>query len=172
MIQDSNIHQAQSLLQSSSDELICLRRLCDSARVEVQLTVGIYEISEENTPGVGTVLNAASLTSIPEAHCYCPLKANASTSRAFRPVGPRRWQPFSPSTLFRRRTFLKSKWRFMRRPLPRGQWTVAFPRRRRGPRGRLASPHCRLTPPSSSDSRGIVGADRKSEQGDRTCQMD
>jgi hypothetical protein len=27
-------------------------------------------MSEENTPGVGAVLNAAALTSIPEAHCY------------------------------------------------------------------------------------------------------
>lgn len=37
---------------------------------EVQLTVGIYEMSEQNTPGVGTVLNSASLASVPEAHCY------------------------------------------------------------------------------------------------------
>ena len=41
---------------------------------EVQLVVGIYEMSEDNTPGVGTVLNAASLTSIPEAHCYLSIK--------------------------------------------------------------------------------------------------
>jgi hypothetical protein len=37
---------------------------------EVQLTVGIYEMSEKNTPGVGAVLRSASLLSIPEAHCY------------------------------------------------------------------------------------------------------
>ena len=37
---------------------------------EVQLTVGIYEMCEQNTPGVGAVLSAASLSSIPEAHCY------------------------------------------------------------------------------------------------------
>lgn len=37
---------------------------------EVQLTVGIYMMCEENTPGVGTVLRDASLGSIPEAHCY------------------------------------------------------------------------------------------------------
>jgi hypothetical protein len=42
----------------------------DCGHSEVQLIVGIYEMSEDNTPGVGTVLNAASLTSIPEAHCY------------------------------------------------------------------------------------------------------
>jgi hypothetical protein len=32
----------------------------DCGHSEVQLTVGIYEMSEENTPGVGTVLNANS----------------------------------------------------------------------------------------------------------------
>ena len=37
---------------------------------EVMLTVGIYEMCEANTPGVGAVLAAASLSAIPEAHCY------------------------------------------------------------------------------------------------------
>ena len=37
---------------------------------QVQLVVGIYEMSEDNTRGVGAVLSAASLASIPEAHCY------------------------------------------------------------------------------------------------------
>ena len=46
----------------------------DCGHSEVQLTVGIYEMSEENTPGVGTVLNAAALTSIPEAHCYLSIE--------------------------------------------------------------------------------------------------
>ena len=46
----------------------------DCGHSEVQLTVGIYEMSEENTPGVGTVLNAVSLTSIPEAHCYLSIE--------------------------------------------------------------------------------------------------
>lgn len=46
----------------------------DCSHSEVQLTVGIYAMSEENTPGVGTVLNAASLTSIPEAHCYLSIE--------------------------------------------------------------------------------------------------
>jgi hypothetical protein len=46
----------------------------DSGHSEVQLTVGIYEMSEENTPGVGAVLNAASLASIPEAHCYLSIE--------------------------------------------------------------------------------------------------
>lgn len=37
---------------------------------EIQLVVGIYEMSEENTPGVGVVLSKESLLCIPEAHCY------------------------------------------------------------------------------------------------------
>jgi N-acetylglutamate synthase-like GNAT family acetyltransferase len=48
----------------------------DCGHTEVQLTVGIYEMSEENTPGVGNVLNAASLTSIPEAHCYLSIEGD------------------------------------------------------------------------------------------------
>jgi hypothetical protein len=46
----------------------------DSGHSEVQLIVGIYEMSEDNTPGVGAVLKAASLTSIPEAHCYLSIE--------------------------------------------------------------------------------------------------
>jgi hypothetical protein len=46
----------------------------DCGHSEVQLTVGIYEMSEENTPGVGVVLSAASLKGIPEAHCYLSIE--------------------------------------------------------------------------------------------------
>ena len=42
----------------------------ESGQFEVQLTVGIYEMSERNTPGVHSVLSSASLPLIPEAHCY------------------------------------------------------------------------------------------------------
>ncbi|BCL75609.1 hypothetical protein JHS3_13450 [Jeongeupia sp. HS-3] len=38
--------------------------------MEVQLTVGLFKMSEENTPGVGSILRAAHLSYIPEAHCY------------------------------------------------------------------------------------------------------
>jgi hypothetical protein len=37
---------------------------------EVNLMVGIYDMSEDNTPGVGVALDVAGLDSIPEAHCY------------------------------------------------------------------------------------------------------
>lgn len=42
----------------------------ECGRPEVELLVGIYEMSEDNTPGVGAILEAANLISIPEAHCY------------------------------------------------------------------------------------------------------
>src|ERR1700685_323922 len=42
----------------------------DCGHSEVRLTVGIYEMSEENTPGVGRGLGTASLTRFPQAHCY------------------------------------------------------------------------------------------------------
>jgi hypothetical protein len=46
----------------------------DCSHSEVQLRVGIYEMSEENTPDVGAVLKSASLESIPEAHCYLSIE--------------------------------------------------------------------------------------------------
>jgi hypothetical protein len=39
-------------------------------RLAIALTIGIYDMSEANTPGVGRVLSAHGLTSIPEAHRY------------------------------------------------------------------------------------------------------
>lgn len=40
----------------------------ECGRTEVKLMLGLYEMSEENTPGVGAVLG--ELRAIPEAHCY------------------------------------------------------------------------------------------------------
>jgi hypothetical protein len=39
-------------------------------KLPVALTIGIYDMTEANTPGVGRVLSAHGLESIPEAHCY------------------------------------------------------------------------------------------------------
>jgi hypothetical protein len=36
----------------------------------VILTLGIYDMHERNTPGVGVVLTRYGLASLPEAHCY------------------------------------------------------------------------------------------------------
>lgn len=37
---------------------------------EVELVIGLYSMSEQNTPGIGAVLDPAGLDTIPEAHCY------------------------------------------------------------------------------------------------------
>jgi hypothetical protein len=42
----------------------------ECGHMEVSLTIGLYEMSERNTPGVGPVLGAARVEAIPEAHCY------------------------------------------------------------------------------------------------------
>lgn len=47
-----------------------LAELAREHGVDVGLTLGIFEMHERNTPGVGTVLAAHGLASIPEAHCY------------------------------------------------------------------------------------------------------
>ena len=47
-----------------------LAELAREQGIDVQLVVGVYEMSERNTPGVGRVLGAHGLTRIPEAHCY------------------------------------------------------------------------------------------------------
>jgi hypothetical protein len=48
--------------------LVALAHEC--GHTEIQLVLGLYEMSESNTPGVGNVLQMEQLTAIPEAHCY------------------------------------------------------------------------------------------------------
>ncbi|MFK3779475.1 hypothetical protein [Agrobacterium sp. NPDC089420] len=36
----------------------------------IELVLGVYEMTEENTPGVGTELAQNGLSAIPEAHCF------------------------------------------------------------------------------------------------------
>ncbi len=47
-----------------------LAALAQEHKLAVVLTLGIYEMHERNTPGVGAVLARYALASIPEAHCY------------------------------------------------------------------------------------------------------
>lgn len=47
-----------------------LAALAGEQGLEVELVVGIYDMREANTPGVGSVLSRHGLASIPEAHCY------------------------------------------------------------------------------------------------------
>ena len=42
----------------------------ENGHPEVTLMLGLYEMSQENTPGVGPALEAAGLAAVPEAHCY------------------------------------------------------------------------------------------------------
>ena len=47
-----------------------LRRLAIEQNLDIALVLGIYEMTEQNTAGVGTVLAKYGLTMLPEAHCY------------------------------------------------------------------------------------------------------
>lgn len=47
-----------------------LKQLAIEQGIEVALLIGIYEMTEANTPGVGKVLSAYGLEYVPEAHCY------------------------------------------------------------------------------------------------------
>ena len=47
-----------------------LAALAIEQRLPIHLTLGIYEMSERNTPGVGAVLSMHGLAYVPEAHCY------------------------------------------------------------------------------------------------------
>jgi hypothetical protein len=47
-----------------------LRRLAIEQGFDLVLVLGIYEMNERNTPGVGSVLQRHGLEVLPEAHCY------------------------------------------------------------------------------------------------------
>jgi hypothetical protein len=47
-----------------------LRRLAMEQSVDVALVLGMYEMDERNTPGIGPILKRHQLTTLPEAHCY------------------------------------------------------------------------------------------------------
>jgi hypothetical protein len=47
-----------------------LAALAHEQVLPIVLTLGIYEMHERNTPGVGAVLRQYGLSSLPEAHCY------------------------------------------------------------------------------------------------------
>ena len=47
-----------------------LRRLASEQGIGIALMIGIYEMTERNTPGVGRILARYGLERIPEAHCH------------------------------------------------------------------------------------------------------
>jgi hypothetical protein len=53
---------------SSKHALLAL--LARECNLPYMLTVGIYRMNEDNTPGVGAVLDQFDMLYVPEAHCY------------------------------------------------------------------------------------------------------
>lgn len=47
-----------------------LKALATENGLDVQLFIGIFQMHEGNTPGVGRVLEKEGLAYVPEAHCY------------------------------------------------------------------------------------------------------
>ncbi len=47
-----------------------LAELAREQAIDLELMLGIYEMGERNTPGVGGVLRKYGLPYVPEAHCY------------------------------------------------------------------------------------------------------
>jgi hypothetical protein len=58
----------------SSKHLLLASLAHECGHTDIHLVVGIYQMCEGNTPGVGEVLEKAGLTSLPEAHCYLKYK--------------------------------------------------------------------------------------------------
>lgn len=53
-----------------------LKRVADLHGINsLQLIIGIYKMSPENTPQIGTILHKKNLDYIPEAHCYLKYKS-------------------------------------------------------------------------------------------------
>lgn len=54
----------------STKHALLARLIAEQGIPGIELRLGIYEMSEANTPGVGATLAAHGLASLPEAHCY------------------------------------------------------------------------------------------------------
>jgi hypothetical protein len=72
---------------STKHALLC--RLALEQNLTVALMVGIYQMNERNTPGVGAVLQRYNLVSLPEAHCYLRgFSKRIDVTREIRPSEP------------------------------------------------------------------------------------
>jgi hypothetical protein len=47
-----------------------IRRLAMEQDLDIALVLGMYEMTEQNTPGIGNVLRKYGLATLPEAHCH------------------------------------------------------------------------------------------------------
>jgi len=54
----------------SSTKHAFLKALANELDINIELILGIYAMTEQNTPGVGVILDKFRIQSIPEAHCY------------------------------------------------------------------------------------------------------
>jgi len=64
----ATLREAQGTNSSKHHLLATVAQHC--GHPEVVLTVGIYAMSGLNTPAIGAILEAASVSSIPQTHCY------------------------------------------------------------------------------------------------------
>ena len=56
---------------SCSSKHAMLKKVADLNKIPgIKLILGMYRMSEKNTPGIGNVLTENSIEFIPEAHCY------------------------------------------------------------------------------------------------------
>lgn len=60
----------EELKGTCSSKHALLKLLADELGLDVALVMGIYPMTESNTPGVGKILEEAQLEYLPEAHCY------------------------------------------------------------------------------------------------------
>ncbi|HEY4764300.1 MAG TPA: hypothetical protein VIH75_11525 [Candidatus Sulfotelmatobacter sp.] len=71
-----NMHPSDHLIVLTEKRGTCstkhalVRRLAIEQKADIALVLGIYEMTEQNTPGVGDVLGKYGLATLPEAHCY------------------------------------------------------------------------------------------------------
>jgi hypothetical protein len=82
------VHRPLIVLQEGrgtcSTKHALLRRLAIEQSLNVVLVLGIYEMHERNTPGVGSVFQEHGLETLPEAHCY--LRFRESRIDVTRPI--------------------------------------------------------------------------------------
>jgi|SRR5580698_8412526 hypothetical protein len=82
------VHKPLIVLQEGrgtcSTKHALLRRLAIEQSLSVALVLGIYEMHERNTPGVGSVLKKHGIETLAEAHCY--LRFRESRIDVTRPI--------------------------------------------------------------------------------------
>jgi hypothetical protein len=77
---NSNVSDSLAVMHENrgtcSTKHALLRRLATEQGLDVALVLGVYEMHERNTPGVGPVLRRHKLPTLPEVHCYLRFREN------------------------------------------------------------------------------------------------